>query len=40
MWVNGVEVGLQRGGFDGFSFDITGALAVGEGEQHELVVAV
>lgn len=37
-WVNGVEVGQHRGGYDPFTFDITHALNSG-GEQ-EIVVAV
>jgi beta-galactosidase/beta-glucuronidase len=38
VWVNGVELGMHRGGYDPFSFDITDALA-GTGEQ-TLTVAV
>ncbi len=38
VWVNGKSVGLHRGGYDAFSFDITDAL-LPEGEQ-ELVVGV
>ena len=38
VWVNGKEMGVHRGGYDGFSFDITGALKSG-GEQ-EIVLAV
>ncbi len=38
VWVNGREVGQHRGGYDPFSFDITGALR-DAGEQ-ELVVSV
>lgn len=38
VYVNGKEVGTHRGGYDGFSFDITDALIAG-GTQ-ELVVAV
>ncbi|MCX7867270.1 sugar-binding domain-containing protein [Limisphaera sp. VF-2] len=38
VWVNGRFVGEHRGGYDPFSFDITGALR-SEGEQ-ELLVAV
>ncbi|MCL4785337.1 MAG: glycoside hydrolase family 2 [Verrucomicrobia bacterium] len=38
VWVNGKEVGAHRGGYDGFSFDITSALKP-KGEQ-EMVVAV
>ncbi len=37
VWVNGKEVGGHRGGYDPFTFDITGALTA-DGEQ-ELVVA-
>src|ERR1044071_997711 len=38
VWVNGKELGSHRGGYDGFSFDITDALKP-KGEQ-EIVVAV
>jgi hypothetical protein len=38
VWVNGKELGEHRGGYDGFSFDITDALKP-SGEQ-EIVVAV
>jgi hypothetical protein len=38
VWVNGVEVGEHRGGYDAFSIDVTAALK-GEGSQ-ELVVSV
>jgi hypothetical protein len=38
VWVNGKSLGEHRGGFDGFSFDITEALKP-EGEQ-ELIVGV
>jgi len=38
VWVNGKEVGQHRGGYDGFSFDISGALH-GSG-MNELIVAV
>lgn len=38
VWVNGREIGVHRGGYDAFSFDITSALKP-SGEQ-ELVVAV
>ncbi len=37
VWVNGTEIGWHRGGFDPFSFDVTGALQDGE---NELIVAV
>lgn len=36
VWVNGVEVGEHRGGFDAFSFDITDALSA-EGPQTVVV---
>nr|WP_232425357.1 sugar-binding domain-containing protein [Pseudofrankia inefficax] len=32
VWVNGVEVGAHRGGYDAFSFDVTPALTWGEDE--------
>src|SRR5438128_6340223 len=40
VWVNGKELGLctHRGGYDGFSFDITEALL--SSEEQEIVVAV
>lgn len=38
VWVNGKEVGSHRGGYDGFSFDITAAL--NPSGQQEIVVAV
>jgi beta-galactosidase/beta-glucuronidase len=38
VWVNGRELGAHRGGYDGFSFDLTDALKP-SGEQ-EIVVAV
>ncbi len=38
VWVNGVEIGTHRGGYDPFSFDVTNALT--ESGQQELVVAV
>lgn len=38
VWINGVEIGSHRGGYDPFSFDISDALkAVGE---QEIVIAV
>ncbi|MFI4862467.1 MAG: sugar-binding domain-containing protein [Phycisphaerales bacterium JB063] len=39
VWVDGNRVGLHRGGFDAFSFDITDALDPRK-DGHELVVAV
>jgi hypothetical protein len=38
VWVNGKKLGEHRGGYDGFSFDITDALK--EGEEQEVVVGV
>ena len=38
VWVNGVEVGAHKGGYDPFSFDVTDALKPGRGQ--ELVVGV
>jgi hypothetical protein len=38
VWVNGKELGVHRGGYDPFSFDVTEALQ-GDGEQ-ELIVGV
>ena len=38
VWVNGKELGTHRGGYDGFSFDITEALKPGGAQ--EIVVAV
>jgi len=38
VWVNGVEVGKHRGGYDSFTCDITDA--VKKGQQQELVVSV
>jgi len=38
VWVNGKEMGTHRGGYDGFSFDITGALY--PVDPNELVVCV
>jgi hypothetical protein len=32
VWVNGTQVGTHTGGFDAFSFDITGALRAGANE--------
>ena len=38
VWVNGKELGSHRGGYDGFSFDITDALKASV--ENEIVVAV
>ena len=38
VWVNGKEVGWHRGGYDGFSVDITGAIKAGV--PNELLVSV
>jgi predicted amidohydrolase YtcJ len=38
VWVNGKKLGQHRGGYDGFSFDITDALK--GGEEQEIVVGV
>jgi hypothetical protein len=38
VWVNGKELGTHRGGYDGFSFDVTDALK--PGAEQEIVVAV
>jgi beta-galactosidase/beta-glucuronidase len=38
VWLNGKELGQHRGGYDGFTFDITDSLAPGATQQ--LVVAV
>lgn len=41
VWVNGIELGTHRGGYDPFSFDITdAAAAVQPGQSHELIVSV
>ncbi|MEV6983507.1 AbfB domain-containing protein [Sphaerisporangium sp. NPDC051017] len=39
VWVNGVQVGTHSGGYDAFTFDITGALNRGYGT-NEIVVGV
>ena len=39
VWVNGVPVGEHRGGYDGFSFDVTEALAKNDAEAEILVTA-
>lgn len=39
VWVDGHHVGVHRGGFDAFSFDITDAMDDGK-DVHELVIAV
>jgi hypothetical protein len=38
VWINGAEVGKHSGGYDGFSFDITGALK--PSDEQEIVVSV
>ena len=38
VWVNGKQLGGHRGGYDGFSFDITDALKAGG--ENEIVVSV
>jgi len=38
VWINGTEMGIHRGGYDPFSFDITEAL--NNGAEQEIVVAV
>src|SRR6266581_3450511 len=38
VWVNGKQLGTHRGGYDGFSFDVTTALM--SSEEQEIVVAV
>jgi Glycosyl hydrolases family 2, sugar binding domain/Glycosyl hydrolases family 2, TIM barrel domain/Glycosyl hydrolases family 2 len=38
VWVNGKELGTHKGGYDGFSFDVTDALKAGE--ENELIVRV
>lgn len=38
VWINDKEIGTHRGGYDPFTFDITGALA--DSERQELVVRV
>jgi len=38
VWVNGKQVGIHRGGYDPFTFDVTDALD--ESERQEIVVAV
>lgn len=40
VWINGVDVGQHRGGFDPFAFPITRALAEAKGTEHEIVVRV
>ena len=40
VWVNGRELGTHRGGFDGFSFDVTDALRPGGQGAQEVVVRV
>ena len=38
IWINGRELGTHRGGYDGFSFDVTDALKTGG--ENELIVRV
>ncbi len=38
VWVDGKEIGTHKGGYDPFSFDITGSL--GNTKEHELLVSV
>jgi len=38
VWVNGKQLGVHRGGYDGFSFDITDVLKAGG--ENEIVVSV
>jgi predicted amidohydrolase YtcJ len=38
VWVNGKKLGQHRGGYDGFSFDVTDALK--DGEEQEVIVGV
>ncbi len=38
VWVNGKELGTHKGGYDGFSFDVTDAIK--SGEENELIVRV
>lgn len=38
VWVDGNQLGLHRGGYDRFSFDVTSALA--DSDEHVLLVAV
>jgi len=38
VWVNGKQLGVHRGGYDGFSFDITDVLEAGG--ENEIVVSV
>ncbi len=38
VWVNGKELGTHKGGYDGFSFDVTDALKAGA--ENELIVRV
>ncbi len=40
VFVNGIEVGKHRGGYDSFTFDITDFVKVGENEPNELIVRV
>jgi len=38
VWINGKEIGSHRGGYDAFTFDITGAIT--EKERQEILVSV
>ncbi|BDA45139.1 probable beta-glucuronidase [Coccomyxa sp. Obi] len=40
VWVNGQHMGMHRGGYDKFSYDITDALTNGTDGRHELIVGV
>ncbi|KAK9841236.1 hypothetical protein WJX74_002356 [Apatococcus lobatus] len=41
VWVNGEKIGVHRGGYDKFSYDITDAVALrGTGAEHEILVTV
>lgn len=40
VWVNGIEVGQHRGGYDPFSFDITDALFTRKSPTEEIVIRV
>ena len=40
VWVNGREIGIHRGGYDPFSFDVTAALESGGRGSQEILVSV